>query len=53
MAGDLYWTSIIAARDFDISKEVLSHSNLIRREINLGWEPLKFLMLKLEGFQKK
>lgn len=38
--GDLYWSSIIAARDFELSTKVLSHSNLIRWEVNLGWEPL-------------
>lgn len=39
--GDVYWRTIIAARDFESSKEALGFSESISKEIRIGWEKPK------------
>lgn len=38
-AEELYWTIIIASREFEDSIKILSMSNLCSREVNFGWVP--------------
>lgn len=37
-ASDLYWKTILAAREFADSRNVLSFSELVSSEIRIGWE---------------